>query len=187
MSKALKLKTGCVRELAIAFQEKYENCDILLLDDVQLLEHAQATQERLAILIKHLRSMGKQVVLSCDRHPSQFNRLEPGARPAERKQGADMIPCISAKLLAPLESCVAVGLDEPDLSTRIKLIQKKSMNIPFVDKDREEICRFLSIPPPLHGGIDPTSIRLGRSKSIRVDIRDGRHQDNRKGAAVEGI
>ena len=41
---------------------------------------------------------------------------------------------------------MAVGIDEPDLSTRMKLIQKKSMNIPFVDKDREEICRFLSIP-----------------------------------------
>ena len=147
MSKALKLKTGCVRDLAMAFQEKYENCDILLLDDVQLLEHASATQERLAILIKHLRTMGKQVVLSCDRHPSGFNRIELGDSAPEKKPGTAAIPRISAKLLAPLESCVAVGLDQPDLSTRMKLIQKKSMNIPFVDKDREEICRFLSIPP----------------------------------------
>ncbi len=144
MSKALKLKTGNVRELALAFQEKYENCDILLLDDVQLLEHGVATQERLAILIKHLRSKGKQVVLSCDRHPSEFRSAESGSV-WERGNGA--IPRISAKLLAPLESCVAVGLDEPDLNTRIRLIRKKSMNIPFVDQDREEICRYLSIPP----------------------------------------
>lgn len=143
VSKALNLKTGNVRELAEEFQEKYENCDILLLDDVQLLEHAAATQRRLAILIKHLRAVGKQVVLSCDRHPSQFNRLEPGER---KPAGQASIPCISAELLAPLESCVAVGLAEPDLSTRMKLIQRKSVNIPFVDKDREEICRFLSIP-----------------------------------------
>ena len=143
MSKALSVKSGNVRELAEEFQEKYENCDILLLDDVQLLEHAAATQRRLAILIKHLRAMGKQVVLSCDRHPSQFNRMEMGEK---KPAGHSSIPCISAELLAPLESCVAVGLAEPDLSTRMKLIQKKSMNIPFVDKDREEICRFLSIP-----------------------------------------
>ena len=142
MSKALKYKIGNVRELAVAFQEKYENCDILLLDDVQLLERGVETQMRLAILIKHLRAAGKQVVLSCDRHPSQFNRLAEGEKPA----GHSAIPSLSAKLLAPLESCVAVGIDEPDLSTRMKLIQKKSMNIPFVDKDREEICRFLSIP-----------------------------------------
>lgn len=143
MSKALKYKIGNVRELAVAFQEKYENCDILLLDDVQLLECGVGTQERLAILIKHLRAAGKQVVLSCDRHPSQFNRLAEGEK---KPAGHSSIPSISAKLLAPLESCVAVGIDEPDLSTRMKLIQKKSMNIPFVDKDREEICRFLSIP-----------------------------------------
>ena len=146
VSKALKAKFGNARELAVAFQEKYENCDILLLDDVQLLERGVKTQERLAILIKHLRSMGKQVVLSCDRHPSNFNRLEEGAVRPERKMSPDAIPSISAKLLTPLESCVAVGIDEPDLTTRLKLIQKKSMNIPFVDRDREEICRFLSIP-----------------------------------------
>ena len=144
MSKALKAKLGNVRELAVAFQEKYENCDILLLDDVQLLEHASATQERLAVLIKHLRSMGKQVVLSCDRHPSQFRTTDSSVATAN---DGTSIPRISAKLLAPLESCVAVGLDVPDLSTRMKLIQKKSMSIPFVDKDREEICRFLSLPP----------------------------------------
>lgn len=144
--KALKLKLGNVRDLAVAFQDKYENCDVLLLDDIQLLEGKAFCQEKLAILIKHLRAHGKQVVLSCDRHPSNFNRLEEGVKP-ERRATPDAIPSISAKLLAPLESCVAVGIDVPDLNTRIKLIQKKSMNIPFLDRDREEICRFLSLPP----------------------------------------
>lgn len=142
VSKALKLKTGNVRELADLFKEKYENCDILLLDDVQLLEHASATQERLAILIKHLRSIGKQVVLSCDRHPSKFSKADDLSH-AE----TSLVPKISAKLLAPLESCVAVGIEEPDLSTRLKLIRQKSGKIPFVDCDREEIFRFLSIRP----------------------------------------
>ena len=145
--KALKHQLGNARELATAFQDKYENCDVLLLDDIQLLECKKFCQEKLAILIKHLREHGKQVVLSCDRHPSNFNRLEDGAAQPERKMSPDAIPSISAKLLAPLESCVAVGIDVPDLNTRIKLIQKKSMNIPFLDRDREEICRFLSLPP----------------------------------------
>lgn len=145
MAKALKLRTGNVRELAMAFREKYENCDILLVDDVQLLEKGYATQERLASLIRHLRAAGKQVVLSCDRHPSCFSRGEGEADfKAKAKAG---VPSISSNLLAPLESCVAVGLDEPDLNTRMRLIQKKSVNIPFVDRDREEIYRFLSLPP----------------------------------------
>lgn len=146
MYKALKLKTGNARQLAEAFQDKYENCDVLLLDDIQLLEYKKFCQEKLAILIRHLRTLGKQVVLSCDRHPSNFNRLEEGEAAPERKL-PNAIPSISTKLLAPLESCVAVGIDVPDLTTRIKLIQKKSMNIPFLDRDREEICRYLSLPP----------------------------------------
>lgn len=145
MAKALKFKTGNVRELAQAFQDKYENCDILLLDDVQLIEKGITTQERLAILIRHLRAQGKQVVISCDRHPSQFTRAE-DELDFKSKVSAG-VPCISSKLLAPLDSCVAVGLDEPDLNTRMRLIQQKSVNIPFVDRDREEIYRFLSIPP----------------------------------------
>lgn len=145
MSKALALKSGNVREMAESFREKYENCDILLLDDVQLLEKGITTQERLAILIRHLRDAGKQVVLSCDRHPSDFTTADSKAE--VRRCVDEGIPCISSKLLAPLKFCVAVGLDEPDLQTRMRLIQQKSFDVPFVDRDREEICRFLSIPP----------------------------------------
>jgi chromosomal replication initiator protein len=145
VSKALKAKTGNVRELANAFMEKYERCDVLLFDDVQLLESKKTiSQERLAVLVKHLRSMGKQVVFSSDRHPSEFRKVQANS---EIQADGGAIPHISARLLAPLESCVAVGIDVPDLNTRMKLIQKKSMNIPFLDKDRDEICRFLSLPP----------------------------------------
>ena len=145
VAKALKFKTGNVRELAQAFQDKYENCDILLLDDIQLIEKGVTTQERLAILIRHLRSQGKQVVISCDRHPSSFTRAVDEADFKSKVNAG--VPCISSKLLAPLDSCVAVGLDEPDFNTRMRLIQQKSVDIPFVDRDREEIYRYLSIPP----------------------------------------
>lgn len=141
---ALKKKTGNVRELAEAFQDKYENCDILLLDDVQLLERGIRSQERLAILIRHLRAVGKQVVLSCDCHPSKFTIAD--TKDDAKKCVSSGIRCISTKLLAPIESCVAVGIDEPDLQTRMRLIQKMGVSVPFADRDREEIYRFLSIP-----------------------------------------
>lgn len=144
---ALKNRSGDVREIAEKFRERYENCDILLLDDIQLLEKGLRTQERLAILIRHLREQGKQVVISCDRHPSKFKRIDTDLVNDARAQMRSSIPCISAKLLVPLESCVAVGLDEPDLTTRMHLIQRKSANIPFAPDDREEICRYLSIQP----------------------------------------
>lgn len=130
-------------ELKEKFKERYAQCDVLLIDDIQLLEKGAKSQERLALLIKMLRSEGKQVVLSCDRHPASFKKLEPDEIPAK----GSSIPQLSAHLLTPLENCVAVGLAEPDLNTRMGLIRELSKDLPFRSADRDEICRFLSIPP----------------------------------------
>lgn len=136
-------KAEYARELMQQFKERYAECDVLLIDDIQLIERSVKSQERLALLIKLLRSQGKQVVLTCDRHPSTFKKLQQGEKPARDSK----VPQLSAVLLTHLENCVAVGLDEPDLNTRIGVIRKKAADLPFVDKDREEIYRFLSIPP----------------------------------------
>lgn len=136
-------KRALYQELKEKFKENYADCDVLLVDDIQLLEKGVKCQEKLAMLIKILRSQGKQVVLSCDRHPSAFKKLQDDESPARDAK----IPQLSANLLSHLENCVAVGLTEPDLNTRMGLIREKSKNIPFNSDDREEICRFLSIPP----------------------------------------
>ena len=54
---------------------------------------------------------------------------------------------LTSALLNHLENCVAVGIDQPDLNTRMEVIRQKSERLPFASGDREEICRFLSIPP----------------------------------------
>ena len=85
-------------------------------------------------------------VISCDRrHPNLFKVVDTDNE--QRGSSRSSIPSISKKLLAPLASCVAVGIDEPDLATRMNLISKKSENLPFAKADREEICRYLSMPP----------------------------------------
>lgn len=124
------------------FEQRYMGCDCLLLDDIQWIEQGEKTLEKLFALVAYLRSHGKQVVISCDRHPSSFCAGESSS--PNRKSA---IPHISRTFLAQLESCVAVGLEEPDMTTRLNLIEKKSVHVPFVDRDREEICRFLSVPP----------------------------------------
>ncbi|MBO7413738.1 MAG: ATP-binding protein [Fibrobacter sp.] len=130
------------RQLQEKFEQRYVRCDCLLIDDIQWIEQGEKTLEKLFSLVAYLRSHGKQVVISCDRHPSSFCAGE--ASSPNRKSA---IPHISRTFLSQLESCVAVGLDEPDMTTRLNLIEKKSVHVPFVDRDREEICRFLSVPP----------------------------------------
>lgn len=130
------------RHLQEVFEQRYVCCDCLLLDDIQWIEQGEKTLEKLFALVAHLRSHGKQVVISCDRHPSSFcagEAVDGGKKTA--------IPRISRTFLSQLESCVAVGLEEPDMTTRLNLIERKSSHVPFVDRDRAEICRFLSVPP----------------------------------------
>ena len=132
-----------LNELKQQFADRYEHCDVLLMDDIQLLKNGLKSQERLALLIKYMGQMGHQVVLSCDCHPSKFKKLSTGEKPEKNSQSHEL----TDKLLNPLENCVAVGIAEPDFNTRMALIQRMSVGIPFVETDREEICRYLAIQP----------------------------------------
>ena len=132
-----------LNELKQQFADRYEHCDVLLMDDIQLLRNGLKSQERLALLIKYMGQMGHQVVLSCDCHPSKFKKLTAGEKPERNSLSHEL----TDKLLNPLENCVAVGIAEPDFNTRMALIRKMSQGIPFAEIDREEICRYLAIQP----------------------------------------
>ena len=113
------------------------------MDDIQLLKSGLKCQARLALLIKYMSRMGRQVVLSSDCPPSKFKKLSQGETPEKNSPSHEL----TADLLNPLENCVAVGIAEPDFETRMALIRKMSEGIPFVESDREEICRYLAIQP----------------------------------------
>ena len=132
-----------VNRLKQEFADRYERCDVLLMDDIQLLKCGLKCQARLAMLIKYMGQMGRHVVLSSDCAPSSFKKLSQGERPEKNSLSHEL----TADLLNPLEDCVAVGIAEPDFDTRIALIRKMSVGIPFVESDREEICRYLAIQP----------------------------------------
>ena len=141
---AAKAKKWELRDkLAERFQLLYSKCDVLLIDDIQLLKRSVYCQEFLAKTINRMRNEGKQVLLSSDRKPGSFKRLPEGAKPSDDSNVTELI----SALLNHLENCVAVGIDQPDLNTRMGVIRQKSERLPFASADREEICRFLSIPP----------------------------------------
>ena len=147
------------------FRQLYSECDVLLVDDIQLLKSTVYSQKILAKMINGLRNDGKQVILSCDRHPASFKKLAEGEKPSKDAT----IPQLTSVLLKYLEDCVAVGMDEPDLNTRMDVIRLKSERLPFASDDREEICRFLSIPPRANGRRSDlrriTSMRVFKSGS----------------------
>ena len=86
-----------------AFKARYRELDALLIDDVQVLEGKERTEEEFVHTFNTLYGAGKQIVLSSDRPPEALSRL------AER-------------LRDRFRWGLTVELGRPDLRTRIALL-----------------------------------------------------------------
>jgi chromosomal replication initiator protein len=91
------------REGPELFKARYRELDALLIDDVQVLEGKQRTEEEFVHTFNTLYGAGKQIVLSSDRPPEALSRL------ADR---------LRDRFLWGLR----VELEPPDLRTRIALL-----------------------------------------------------------------
>ncbi|HSQ42645.1 MAG TPA: DnaA/Hda family protein, partial [Fibrobacteraceae bacterium] len=88
------------------FQWTYENCDLLIVDDIQFLAKKERTQEELARLVSRLSAKNRQVVLSSDEHPTGIRGM-------------------CGRLLSRLESGVSIELGTSDLQTRMLILKAR--------------------------------------------------------------
>ena len=89
-----------------AFEEKYEDLDVLLVDDIQMLEKGKSSQEEFFKLFNNMISKQKQIVITSDCPASKLNG-------------------IMDRLTSRFQMGITVDIKQPDLNQRINILKRK--------------------------------------------------------------
>lgn len=90
-----------------AFEEKYENIDVLLIDDIQMLTDKSGTQQQFFNLFESMANNNKQIIITSDRPASKLNGF-------------------MDRLKSRFQMGISQSIDHPDLKQRIEILKQKT-------------------------------------------------------------
>ncbi|MFZ2331339.1 MAG: DnaA/Hda family protein, partial [Atribacterota bacterium] len=114
------------------FKEKYRNLDFLILSDIQFLAFKEKEQEEFFLTFNPLYKSGKQIIITSSCHPEGLIYFE-------------------TRLISRFKEGLMVNIQEPDLETRVAILQKKAEEIQL--KLSYEIIYYIAYIIPANTGI----------------------------------
>ena len=92
------------------YSEKYENIDVLLIDDVQFIAGKERAQEELFHIFNKMYKKGKQIVLTSDKPPKD-------------------IPLLAERLKCRFEWGIFADITIPEYELKLKVLNKKAKDM----------------------------------------------------------
>ncbi len=105
------------------FREKFRKADVLLIDDVQFIIGRETTQEEFFHTFNALYMSGKQIVLTSDRPPKDFNNLE-------------------ERITSRFSSGIVADIQMPDMEMRAAIL--RALRDTSKDKVSNEVINFIA-------------------------------------------
>ncbi|HFC76802.1 MAG TPA: chromosomal replication initiator protein DnaA [Candidatus Moranbacteria bacterium] len=97
----------CIKNQTIdKFKNKYQQIDLLIIDDIQFISGKEKTQDIFFHIFNSLYQLNKQIVMSSDRPPNEIQILED-------------------RLRSRFEGGMITDIGNPDIETRIAILQTK--------------------------------------------------------------
>ena len=90
----------------MGFKEKMRSIDVLIVDDVQFIAGKESTQQEFMNCFNHLVEENKQVVLVCDRRPSDLENID-------------------EKLKSRISGGMIINFKNPDYQDRVMILKEK--------------------------------------------------------------
>lgn len=90
-----------------AFRRRFQNVDVLLVDDIQFLTNRREMQTELLRLTEALQAAGHQIVLASDRSPAEIEDLD-------------------ERLISRFSGGLVVDIAAPDYETRVAILRRKA-------------------------------------------------------------